>query len=345
LDQIKKKSRNQTVDILRGIAMLLVVFGHTISGSTKNFQDSILYNIIWVLQMPLFILISGYITRYSHEINNGRKLLRFMARRTISYIFPWCVWSFLIRGLIFRQYNFLNLKYLLWHMDTGYWFLFSIWTISMIFGLSDFATNKILKNNNTCKSIFITGFFYVVGMIVLARLGSIFGFSFLSIKLTLYYMPFYFAGYIFGKIQDHLLSWKNGKCLIDVCTAVSLIIWLSLLSRFNLYSTSDSGVDVIIRATASLLGCIAICGMCGNIFIESKLGKVLCTAGIYSLEIYLSHYLVLNILKATNKPVFATLQGMSLSLGNYFLTLILVGVIVFMFNQNMVLRLLIFKKK
>ncbi|HIW50637.1 MAG TPA: acyltransferase family protein [Candidatus Blautia intestinavium] len=64
------KQRNQTIDILRGIAMLLVVLGHTMTGCTVNSQDSFLFNVIWTLQMPLFILISGYVTKYSRPIVN-----------------------------------------------------------------------------------------------------------------------------------------------------------------------------------------------------------------------------------------------------------------------------------
>ena len=44
------KQRNQTIDILRGIAMLLVVLGHTMTGCTVNSQDSFLFNVIWTLQ-------------------------------------------------------------------------------------------------------------------------------------------------------------------------------------------------------------------------------------------------------------------------------------------------------
>ncbi|MCD7771860.1 MAG: acyltransferase family protein [Oscillospiraceae bacterium] len=57
--------RNKNVDILRGIAMLMVILGHTMTGYTENSQDTLLFNIIWTLQMPLFILISGYVTKYS----------------------------------------------------------------------------------------------------------------------------------------------------------------------------------------------------------------------------------------------------------------------------------------
>lgn len=60
--------RNSSVDIIRGFAMLLVVFGHTVSGTVKEYSDSLLFQVIWTLQMPLFIVISGYVTRYSRQL-------------------------------------------------------------------------------------------------------------------------------------------------------------------------------------------------------------------------------------------------------------------------------------
>lgn len=47
---IANKERNSHVDIIRGIAILLVVLGHTMTGSTLNSQDSFLFNIVWSLQ-------------------------------------------------------------------------------------------------------------------------------------------------------------------------------------------------------------------------------------------------------------------------------------------------------
>ena len=82
------KERNQFVDIMRGIAMLLVVLGHTLTGCTVGAEESFLFNIVWSLQMPLFILISGYITRYSRGIKSGADFGKFVKRRTVSYMLP-----------------------------------------------------------------------------------------------------------------------------------------------------------------------------------------------------------------------------------------------------------------
>ena len=86
-------NRNQFVDIMRGIAMLLVVLGHTMTGCTTGSQDSVVFNIVWSLQMPLFILISGYVTKYSRASGDAKGLCKYIKRRTISYMFPWLVWS------------------------------------------------------------------------------------------------------------------------------------------------------------------------------------------------------------------------------------------------------------
>ncbi len=121
---------------MRGIAMLLVVLGHTMQGSAVGSENSFLFNVIWSLQMPLFILISGYVTRYSRPITDGAGLLKYIGRRTLAYMLPFAVWSFLIRGFIFGQRKYLNITWHLRHMDSGYWFLATVWTISMIFGIS-----------------------------------------------------------------------------------------------------------------------------------------------------------------------------------------------------------------
>ena len=61
----KAENRNQFVDIMRGIAMLLVVLGHTMTGCTVDSQKSFIFNIIWSLQMPLFMRKQKHLTMRS----------------------------------------------------------------------------------------------------------------------------------------------------------------------------------------------------------------------------------------------------------------------------------------
>lgn len=411
----KADQRNQFVDIMRGIAMLLVVLGHTMTGCTTGSENSFLFNIVWSLQMPLFILISGYVTRYSRSIQNIAGLWKFVKRRTIAYLFPWVVWSILVRGIIFGEGNFLNIKWLLWHMDSGYWFLATIWTISMIFGISSFLAQKIVKASQV-KQI-ITLIIYIVGMAVLAGVGFMAGLSFFAIKLTLYYMPFYFVGYLYGQYRDRITETKWGKSALDVLVAVCLAVWLLIMTRYHLYVLSDSGMAIILRAASSITGCVAVSGLCKGLFGNTKsllgggtaqlvrssltgnlshplpaalpvedsrntfdkmhtgycandeqlrkdsslgtpcgqankleqgvevgdlwkqrISNLLIWAGEKSLEIYMIHGLLLNVLMPKAKPEFPSIEGYGLITGNFVITITLCVVVISLVSQSNILK-------
>lgn len=269
------KNRNQFVDMMRGIAMLMVVLGHTMTGCTSDAQDSFLFNIVWSLQMPLFILISGYITKYSHKIVDWSDFIWYLQRRTVAYMLPWATWSFIIRGFIFGEHNFFDIKYILWNMDSGYWFLATIWTISVIFGVASYIAKCVVKEDGI-KQQFVVLTVYICGMFALFGMGVVFGLSFFAIKLTLYYMPFYFAGYLFGQYDDRLLSSPIGRKFADCMIGLCAVWWIYILLRYSLYDLNDSGWNIILRAGTSLAGCVTICGLLQEIALKGKFYPTVC---------------------------------------------------------------------
>ena len=337
------KERNQFVDVMRGIAMLLVVLGHTMTGCTVDSQKNFLYNIVWSLQMPLFILISGYVTKYSHPISTRKGLWKYVKRRTVAYMLPWAVWSFFVRGIVFGEADFLNVRHLLWHMDSGYWFLATIWTISMIFGIASFIAERVNKENLLKKQIVLLGC-YLAGMVLLVGIGAVLGLSFFAIKLTLYYMPFYYAGFLYGQFDDRIKESVPGKTIIDIIVAICFMVWLFVICRFNLYEMSDSGFAIILRMATSLAGCIAVCGLCKGMFSKNG-GGWMAWIGEHSLEVYLVHYLLLSLIELDNAPVFYSPMGLSLVLVNYMITVALTAMVTGVVNQNAVLRVVLTGKK
>lgn len=343
------KERNTHVDIMRGVAILLVVLNHTMTGCTSNSQDSFLFNIVWSLQMPLFILISGYVTRYSKRISSGGMLWSYVKRRTMAYLLPWTVWTFLVRGVLLGRVEYFNPKSILWNMDSGYWFLISIWTISLIFGVSSYLANRMTNKkqslNGYIRDIIITGIFYMAGMAILAVIGLLMGLSFFCIKLTLYYMPFYFAGYTYGKLQDQINESTKGRRLTQIVVAVSLFAWLAIILRINLYTISDSGIGILIRAFASLAGCIAVCGLTSALFSKNQTGGgSLSWCGIHSLEIYIAHYYFLTLMKPEIMMEANSLAGIITIALNYAVTIILTVLVIKLLNANHILRTLLFGK-
>lgn len=300
------KQRNGIVDIIRGCAMLLVVLGHTMSGTVREFSDSLLFQAIWTLQMPLFIVISGYVTRYSRPLEDSRGLWKFIKKRTLAYLLPWGVWTIVVRGLIFGQSNMLNIKKLLWNMDNGYWFLVTIWTISMIYGISDLLSNKWFKEKKL--NVFAHFFFCGIGLIGLAVVGYLMGLNFFAIKLTLYYLPIYLLGYMYGQIQHWVMARANGKYFVNIVIVASLALWLAAINRFDFFAGADNLMMIFGRFIASSLGCIAVIGLfCkynGREF--SKFSRI----GVHSLEMYLTHYLFLSLVPPLHQPVLASMEGM-----------------------------------
>lgn len=333
--------RNDVVDIIRGVAMLMVVLGHTISSSTSEYENTFIFRVIWSLQMPLFFIISGYVTRYSRPIENGMDLWRFISKRTLAYLLPWIVWTFVVRGFIFGQEDFLDVRYLLWHMDSGYWFLVTLWCIVVIYGVSDYLSNKLAKRSKGFNILMHLACM-VGGACILIGVGCVAGMSFLDIKLTLYYIPMYAFGYLYGQLQDSILTKHRATSIVETIIVLSLAVWLWLLVRVNFY-----GVD----ATLGLLSMRYIASLCGSIFIIytlsiiCKSGGVFVAVGKYSLEIYTTHYLFLNLLSVEPTPALATTMGVLTIVENYTLTLALTTITIIVLRHNRLLSKLLFFKR
>lgn len=335
--------RNNTVDIIRGFAMLLVVLGHTISGTVRDYSDSLLFQAIWTLQIPLFIIISGYVTRYSRPITRKNDLWKFIKKRTLAYLLPWIVWSIVVRGIIFGQSGFLNIKYMLWHMDSGYWFLITIWTISMIFGIADLLSNKWCNDKllNILSHLVLLG----IGLIGLATIGYFFGLEFFAIKLTLYYLPIYMIGYLFGRIQDQLLLKAKIRTIINYIIIASLGLWLASINRLDFFGGEDSIRITIERFITSILGCIATIGLFTNICNKASSLKFIKWAGVHSLEIYLTHNLFLKLVPAINLPALTSINGFVTLIINLTLTLILTITTIKVIQSNKEFNYLLYAKR
>lgn len=337
---MSKENRNEYIDAFRGIAMLMVVMQHTICGCTVDYENSMLLNMLWTIQMPLFVIISGYVTIYSRKIETIGELLNFVCRRSFTYLIPWLSWTFLIRGGILGQIRFFNVKNLLWHMDTGYWFLLTIWTISMIFGIAQYLSAKIHKNKSWIKGIVSTIVFMIIGTVLLLSIGLLFGMSFLGIKLTIYYIPFFCAGYLFSVLQAQYRECSWFKDICRVIIAGSALIYVSLIIRVNFYTIGDSLNEVMLRIFASLTGCISLFGLAGGLPI---LRKEIQWIGKNSLNIYLCHYVFLSLLN-TEKQVLVSYNGIISLMINYLITIGLTVLVVQLIQRNSILNKVLFGK-
>lgn len=290
------------------------------------------------------MIISGYVTIYSRPILTVKDLWDYLKRRTLAYLLPWISWTFLVRGLIFGQHEFFDIQWLLNNMDSGYWFLFSIWTISVVFGFSQFFAQLLLKKSET-KATLLTIGFYILGLAIIGIVGLCMGLNFLCIKLTLYYMPFYMAGHLYGKVQGFISKWKNALSGIIIIAAG---VFFAIILRIDLYAAEDNLSGIILRAATSLMGCIAICGLLSKALEGAglvKLRNFLVYVGEHSLEIYVIHCLCLALIQPQNSVVFSSFNGFGIVIVNFALTMLISLFVQKLLNSNQwAARLLLGKK-
>ncbi len=84
------RERNQSLDALKGITILLVMFGHV--QVHNQMTDPYLYDVIKSLQMPMFFLISGYLAGVGTKIQSIKQYRERMFKRVISYLLPFFSW-------------------------------------------------------------------------------------------------------------------------------------------------------------------------------------------------------------------------------------------------------------
>ena len=74
-------------------------------------------------------------------------------------------------------------------------------------------------------------------------------------------------------------------------------------------------------------------------------GGTLAWVGEHSLEVYLTHYLLLSLIKSDKVPILYSPVGLSLVLVNYVITVALTVMAIVMMSQNAVLRFILTGKK
>lgn len=124
------KNRNQFLDIAKGLAIILVILGHTFQGLSENFDDSLGFRVIYSFHMPLFIFISGMVfsvtlKKTAFEQNRIQPLLTLylirIYRSFIRLIIPFSAWA--VIGY------FLNHRYeagKIWELEPLFTFLIKV---------------------------------------------------------------------------------------------------------------------------------------------------------------------------------------------------------------------------
>lgn len=300
-----KKVRNEQLDIIRGVAAILVISGHVIM-EYENASQNILLNFITTIQMPLFMMVAGYAVGYSKPITSPQIFKSFIKKRTTSLLLPWFVWSALFYIFLGDQPIIEYLCHVAYKMEAAYWFLFSLWTIDLIFGFSSLIAANVSNRNQILFTTLTCGFFNCF----LLFIGYKVGVSFLGIKYTTYYLIFFLCGWFCKILQDKYQNWRSLK-ILQYINVVLLLIFAISLSKVQIFYLPETPFWILFRLVISLIGSLVVFYYCQNTKISSiRIKSFIIKCSNYSLELYIVQLILLNLLAKTDGMSAMTTFGL-----------------------------------
>lgn len=323
------RERNQSLDCLKGIAILLVMFGHV--QVHNRMTDPYLYDVIKSLQMPLFFLISGYLAGSGPKIQNAEQYKKKMKKRAAAYLLPFFSW------LVVQHITFVPqaLRTVLFQLDYGLWFLMTLFLFTWLAYTAQLVQAKTKKENDL-------GFWIpYLGGCLLILAAYLAGVTFLSPSLLIVYLPYYTAAYFAGMYPQCL-----GKISLQaqrVLACAGGIVFLGMAAVLDLVTVT--GVVMLgIQTAASFLGCLALIRLVTD-WKENRIKTKLAALGQYTLEIYVLHYQFAAVLNPDKTAYeFWSLQGLLYSASAFAVMSVITAAGIYIIGHVPILRLFLFGK-
>ena len=205
--------KNQRIINLKALAIILVVFGHSIiiySGGWNLYATTrnapildYMKSAINFIQMPLFISISGFLFFYSHTRRNFFELIKIKVRRLIiPFLFCAFCWMLPIRLLIgysgYKNYTWYSLavRKIIMGKDNGHlWFLPVLF---LIFCVMYWVCLFIKKTNNIYMEIGVMA----ILLLLAANSSEMKWIPYLN--RVCQYLVYFFQGFLLNKYDEKI---------------------------------------------------------------------------------------------------------------------------------------------
>lgn len=203
------------VDVLRGIAAIMMIIGHSILRYPVNISEipwcKALESFIFSFHMELFFVLAGYVYKclsYS----------QYVKRKVIRIIIPYFVFG--IPNALFHVWggSFVNgtgnLKdelQKIFFYGGEYWFLYTIFIIYLVFPLVEkMQSDKLI--------LVLLGFSLILADLINVKL--------FCIQLVLYHLPYFGIGYLVKKHSNEKIS---SLCVLNSTRSILLFVESTLL--------------------------------------------------------------------------------------------------------------------
>lgn len=276
--------KDQSIETLRGLAIILVVMGHVIgSGSDGGMRvgdDSFLRHVYYTfeyLRMPLFTVISGWV--YALRPAQHGTLLDFNIKKVRRLLIPlvmvggayYIIQSF-VPGTNF-SYDLKDIWRILIYPYTFYWYLQALFLVFLVVAFVDSYGWANRFGGFLGLLVFSLLLLFVRDQFIAESFPNYFGF-----KGAIYLLPFFVIGVGIQRFKkqfsNRLFVWLNAVILV-AGLVIQQLIWYDVI-RYEL--SSSGGLGLIIGVTGVII-CLRI----------HFTARWLVWMGSYAYTIYLFH--------------------------------------------------------
>ena len=292
-----KADRNAVLDAAKGVAIILVVFGHAIERNMVDPTNLWYWTAIHHFHMELFMLISGYLAY-------GKLDSKWLSRRFLQLIPTYIAWSFVLYYWSAFPFSGLGGIYptnggpiISLLKITASLNLSGLWFLPALFAL---CTMMFIIKGKPLPILAITAVAYVISQSPMPQ-----GFRFLNSSMSriAWFMPFYAFGYFIAQYKNELYSYSFLKYIALVAFPVLFILGdHSWNHNYPIYSWGNYTIlasgDIAFffyRFIMSILG-IGMTFALLELFLKVvAVRRILCYFGFITLGIYPAHLLWLKI--------------------------------------------------
>ncbi|HPE57216.1 MAG TPA: acyltransferase [Bacteroidales bacterium] len=291
------KRKEQSIETLRGIAIILMVAGHVIgdnSGTGLQVRDESVWRYFYFtfeyLRMPLFTAISGFVYALKPvQSDHIGRFLKGKSRRIILPFFTVATVQYLMNALVPQVNNPVPLAdiWKIYIFSYGqFWFLQALFLV--------FLTVVALEYNKILDTIKGWAISLGIAVIMLLVINQNYLINYFSISRYLYLLPFFLLGIGLNRFKNQLFKKPIILALLLTLIITVTIQQLEWFEVINTISHRFSAISVFVGISGIWL-----------IFHIRKPFKWLAELGYYSYGIYLFH-----VFATAGSRIFAKMLGM-----------------------------------
>lgn len=270
---MESEKRDSYMDFLKGIAIIAVVAGHTVSDIEGV---DILFNLIYSFHMPLLFFVSAYLEEKNsgkYEGREGQLIMRRMKGLLVPYL-SWTIISAGVSGWFYRiNITEMGLR-LLGYENNGMWFFPVLFGLKMMHVLYRIIRRKFNRHSLFADILLLCGLEAVAVLLaLLTRQPYI-------INMLSYAIPYFLAVIIVDhEVMEKLLCSEQ-------MAAGAVLAYILLFPHFSFYDTRWT--TQVVRIGLSLC-VIVLCCKFKDQWRMNCFRRAICIYGENSLIIYVLH--------------------------------------------------------